>query len=457
MIDFLTLFPGLVKYLPNWLERFYPSMAQFAKGDGYPCGNQGVFIPKNRKCWTHPKTGQKLKKPLTYKMYQEAKVKSQRSRTERGRTAIENREQGLRQLNKKTSVPQSLAIDSEDKALKKMMEDLWGEEKKVTKPRNLFLSSKSKKDDVRRIRNRQMRNAEKQFNEQVKQWEKSIAEEAKTKRKEIVRMFDELDSKQRKSGGLLFGDQLMSESQDFDTYRRWDSWVKRNSKELKGLVKNGQDELIGKQERYLRQLKESKRTFEEFNKKVHKMLFVDNPTKINATLKPSTGLDNLSFKKGVNFISKMVDIPELDYKNVTIESAPKGTRGHFIASQNKAVIGSYKGGRDTRVVVHELGHWIEDNIPGARRDIADYYDLRTKGESMVSMNKVYNATNFNANEFTKPDKLITPYAGKVMKNGSEMLSVGLEFMYKHPAALAKKDPGLFDFIYKVVRRVARKK
>jgi hypothetical protein len=38
-----------------------------------------------------------------------------------------------------------------------------------------------------------------------------------------------------------------------------------------------------------------------------------------------------------------------------------------------------------------------------------------------------------------------------------MLSVGLEFMYKHPAALAKKDPGLFDFVYKVVRRVARKK
>lgn len=454
MIDFPTLYPRLVKYIPNWLERFYPSMAQFAKGDGYPCGNQGVFIPKNRKCWTHPKTGQKLKKPLTYKMYQDAKIKSQRSRTEKGRTAIENREQGLRQLNKKGLTPKALNIDSEDLDL---LEDFFGENKKEANSRNLFLNTKEKKADVVRTRNQRMRNAQKQMDKQIKEWEDRVAREARTKRKEIVRMFDELDNKQRKSGGLLFGDRLMSESHDFDTYRRWDRWVENNSKELKGLVKNGQDELIDKQERYLRQLKESKKTFEEFNKKVHRMLFVDNPTKINAALKPSTGLDNLSFKKGVDFISKMVDIPELNYKNVTIESAPKGTRGHFIASQNKAVIGSYKGGRDTRVVVHELGHWIEDNIPGVKRDIADYYDIRTKGDAVASMNKVYNATNFNANEFTKPDKLITPYAGKVMKNGSEMLSVGLEFMYKHPAALAKKDPGLFDFVYKVVRRVARKK
>ncbi len=97
MIDFPTLYPRLVKYIPNWLERFYPSMAQFAKGDGYPCGNQGVFIPKNRKCWTHPKTGQKLKKPLTYQMYQEAKVKSQKSRAEKGRTALDSREVSLKQ------------------------------------------------------------------------------------------------------------------------------------------------------------------------------------------------------------------------------------------------------------------------------------------------------------------------------------------------------------------------
>jgi hypothetical protein len=96
MIDFPTLFPNLVKYIPNWMERFYPSLAQFARGEGYPCGNKGVFIPRRNKCWTHPKTGNKLKQPLTYQKYQEAKEKSQKSRTEKGRTALQDREQGFR-------------------------------------------------------------------------------------------------------------------------------------------------------------------------------------------------------------------------------------------------------------------------------------------------------------------------------------------------------------------------
>jgi len=78
------------------MERFYPSLAQFARGEGYPCGNKGVFIPRRNKCWTHPKTGNKLKQPLTYQKYQEAKEKSQKSRTEKGRTALQDREQGFR-------------------------------------------------------------------------------------------------------------------------------------------------------------------------------------------------------------------------------------------------------------------------------------------------------------------------------------------------------------------------
>jgi hypothetical protein len=96
MIDFPTLFPSLVKYIPNWMEKFYPRIAQFARGEGYPCGNKGVFIPRRNKCWTHPKTGNKLKQPLTYQKYQEAKEKSQKSRTEKGRTALQDREQGFR-------------------------------------------------------------------------------------------------------------------------------------------------------------------------------------------------------------------------------------------------------------------------------------------------------------------------------------------------------------------------
>lgn len=91
MDDFLALYPRLIKYFPDWLDRFYPYLAQFARG-GYPCGNQGVFIPRNKKCWKHPLTGQTLKKPLSYQMYQVAKAKSQNSRTEKGLYFFEDRE-----------------------------------------------------------------------------------------------------------------------------------------------------------------------------------------------------------------------------------------------------------------------------------------------------------------------------------------------------------------------------
>jgi hypothetical protein len=35
---------------------------------------------------------------------------------------------------------------------------------------------------------------------------------------------------------------------------------------------------------------------------------------------------------------------------------------------------------------------------------------------------------------------------------TEILSMGMELMYRNPVYLAKNDPEMFDFIYSVVRR-----
>jgi hypothetical protein len=51
------------------------------------------------------------------------------------------------------------------------------------------------------------------------------------------------------------------------------------------------------------------------------------------------------------------------------------------------------------------------------------------------------------------DKFISPYMGKICDSGSsEVLSMGLELMYRNPIYLAKNDPEMFDFIYSVVRQ-----
>lgn len=152
MDDFLRLYPRLVKYIPNWLERFYPRMAQFAKG-GYPCGNQGVFIPANKKCWKHPKTGQTLKKPLTYQMYQEAKVKSQRSRTEKGRTALDDREQRLKQLGRERTKIKPINIPKATELTIREQEEIFTNwNKSIEKHLNSDTLIPSKKGVVKDIR-----------------------------------------------------------------------------------------------------------------------------------------------------------------------------------------------------------------------------------------------------------------------------------------------------------------
>lgn len=148
MIDFPTLFPNLVKYIPNWMERFYPSLAQFARGQSelspdeadillqvrdrkrknnfnsnlklaqfggnnlrrrktkqtanfasYPCGNKGVFIPSSKNCYTHPKTGAKLDKPLKFKDYTQAR-KEAFNKSKTGQELTETEQQLVQDVNR---------------------------------------------------------------------------------------------------------------------------------------------------------------------------------------------------------------------------------------------------------------------------------------------------------------------------------------------------------------------
>ena len=111
MIDFPALYPNLVKYLPNWLERFYPSLAQFGGNNlrrrksklanfaSYPCGNKGVFIPSSKNCYTHPKTGVKLDKPLKFKDYVQAR-KEAYNKSKSGQPLTETEQQLLQDVNR---------------------------------------------------------------------------------------------------------------------------------------------------------------------------------------------------------------------------------------------------------------------------------------------------------------------------------------------------------------------
>ena len=53
---------------------------------------------------------------------------------------------------------------------------------------------------------------------------------------------------------------------------------------------------------------------------------------------------------------------------------------------------------------------------------------------------------------TGVDNVPSPYDSRERVTGSELTSMGLEEMYANPIGLAKKDKGLFDFIFNNVLR-----
>lgn len=105
--------------------------------------------------------------------------------------------------------------------------------------------------------------------------------------------------------------------------------------------------------------------------------------------------------------------------------------------------------KDTQVVVHELGHFLEDVNPKMHESIMAFYKKRTKGDPLIRL-----LDGFGVDELTKKDKFIDPYMGKDYQGrASEILSMGLGEFYKNPYRLASKDPGYFDFIYNLVRGI----
>jgi len=147
-------------------------------------------------------------------------------------------------------------------------------------------------------------------------------------------------------------------------------------------------------------------------------------------------------ENGIKNFTRLVDQKIIDTKYIEVTKGYKGLRAFYkdgriyIAADDKE-----------RMVIHELGHWLEDKNPEIHRKILAFYDERTKDEKARWL-----GGGFGKSEISKKDKFIDPYMGKYYAGKyTEILSMGLEYFYKDPYALAKKDPEYFDFIYNLVR------
>ncbi len=110
-------------------------------------------------------------------------------------------------------------------------------------------------------------------------------------------------------------------------------------------------------------------------------------------------------------------------------------------------------------IVHELGHELEDTLPGARKAVNLFLESRIGNEAPVSLRKQYPRSNFSPGEMGREDEFaktvgypLAHYVGKVYTkdaNGlpyTEVLSVGMEKLHEDPQGFAAKDPEWFKLV-----------
>jgi len=119
-------------------------------------------------------------------------------------------------------------------------------------------------------------------------------------------------------------------------------------------------------------------------------------------------------------------------------------------------------GADKKTAVHELGHWIEDKDPYVHHAIKEFLKRRMGTDRPVHMGSGY-----HHKEITIPDKFRDRYVGKIYLRedieitgytpdklddlgGTEVLSMGLQWLYEDAAGFAREDPDMFDFIVNLV-------
>lgn len=162
--------------------------------------------------------------------------------------------------------------------------------------------------------------------------------------------------------------------------------------------------------------------------------------------------------------------PELKGRTIPIryfENQP-AQRAFFNLDPSNVYIELAKPSLRMESITHELGHWLEFVSPETHRRVGEFLQRRAGRElperlSVLTLNRAY-----KDHEVAVKDNFILPYIGKYYppkglgwKKGmlpawrsmpaSEVLSMGIQYMYENPARFAEQDPDMFDFIFDTLR------
>jgi len=174
---------------------------------------------------------------------------------------------------------------------------------------------------------------------------------------------------------------------------------------------------------------------------------------------------NAEIERGMDVYNKMVDKNVSGFQDTVRFNGLKKGEGYFSGSDRSYHLDGQgiflSKSANATTVMHELGHHLETSNINVLERAADFVTRRTRGEVPQPMREVTRNNNYRSDEFTRPDKFLNAYMGKVYQAAAgwimatEITSMGLELFFSDPLKLARQDPDYFDEIFAILRGLGR--
>jgi hypothetical protein len=133
----------------------------------------------------------------------------------------------------------------------------------------------------------------------------------------------------------------------------------------------------------------------------------------------------MSANEQLTAIAKLYPSDWIDASNILGEVSYRLSSGRQHYDQHKKEVTLDKG--DLSTGVHEVGHRMEDSVPGLAAMERLFFERRTFGEVKIPLRKLQPKSKYRNNEYSKPDKFFHPYAGKEYSDGFyEIFTMGME-------------------------------
>lgn len=209
--------------------------------------------------------------------------------------------------------------------------------------------------------------------------------------------------------------------------------------------KNEAYAVLSKEWDVVEQKREAARNLQrQITEKARKMLYVDSPAKTTIDVKSRVAADvRDKWNASVSEFNKLVGSNVIGEDVIPVKSK----RGRANFNLGTQTVNVSPTGDDVPVLIHEFGHWLEFKSKDVHDSALAFYDRRTAGETPKWLGKGY-----GHKEVTRKDKFLHPYIGKDYgRIATEVVSMGLEYMYRDPLKLATDDPDYFDFMFNLLR------